>query len=47
MSEQVGVVDQSDVAESGGDGDPNASRLAVVGVEPIDRASVMLSKTAT
>jgi len=36
--EQVGVVDQADVAESGGNGDPHPAGLTMVVLEPIDRA---------
>jgi len=38
--EQVGVVDQADIAEPCGDGDAHASRPAMVDFEPIDRAQV-------
>lgn len=38
--EQVGVVDQTDVAEPGGDGDAHPSRPAIVDVELLDRAQV-------
>lgn len=40
VGEQVGVVDQADIAEPGGDGDAHASRAAMVDLEPIDRAQV-------
>lgn len=36
--EQVGVVDQVDVAESGGNGDPDPAGLTMLVLEPIDRA---------
>jgi membrane protease YdiL (CAAX protease family) len=35
-SEQISVVDQADVTESGREGDPNASLVSVVGVELVD-----------
>jgi len=35
--EQVGVVDQADVAESGGNGDPDPAGLTMPVLEPIDR----------
>ena len=35
--EQIGVVDQSDVAESGGHGEADPSRTALVDVQPVDR----------
>jgi membrane protease YdiL (CAAX protease family) len=40
VGEQVGVVDQADIAEPGGDGDAHPSRPAMVDLEPIDRAQV-------
>jgi membrane protease YdiL (CAAX protease family) len=40
VGEQVGVVDQADIAEPGGDGDAHPSRPAMVDLEPIDRAEV-------
>lgn len=40
VGEQVGVVDQANIAEPGGDGDANPSRTAMVDLEPIDRAQV-------
>lgn len=39
--EQVGVVDQANVTEPGGDGDAHLSRAPMVGLEPIDRAQVV------
>ena len=38
--EQVGVVDQADIAEPGGDGDAHPSRPAMLDLEPIDRTQV-------
>jgi membrane protease YdiL (CAAX protease family) len=38
--EQVGVVDQTHIAEPGGDGDAYPSRPPMVDLEPIDRAQV-------
>ncbi len=38
VGEQVGVVDQSDVAEAGGDGNAHPTGPTLVGVEPPDRA---------
>jgi membrane protease YdiL (CAAX protease family) len=38
--EQVGVVDQANIAEPGGDRDADPSRTAMVDLEPIDRAQV-------
>ena len=40
VGEQVGVVDQADIAEPGGDGDTHPSRLAMVDLEPLDRVQV-------
>jgi membrane protease YdiL (CAAX protease family) len=40
VGEQVGVVDQTDIAEPGGDGDAHPSRAAMVDPEPIDLAQV-------
>ncbi len=40
VGEQVGVVDQADIAEPGGDGDAHPSGLAMVDLEPLDRAQV-------
>lgn len=40
VGEQVGVVDQADIAEPGGHGDAHPSRPAIVDLEPIDRGQV-------
>ena len=40
VGEQVGVVDQADIAEPGGDGDAHPTRPTVVVLEPIDRIQV-------
>lgn len=38
VSEEVGVVDEPDIAEASGDGEADTSGPAVLGVEPLDRA---------
>ena len=40
VGEQIGVVDQADIAEPSGHGDAHPSRPAMVGPEPIDRGQV-------